>query len=181
MGGIFSNLTLGPYSQLQEGGVEEDQVRKEGPRQGWKEPDCLNISIGLQIIPRGSAFDREGFFFHLVGVGRKGTIYALKRWISKYFTLFLYHKFVISTTLIMSEYSNIWKKNEGEKDVIFIFIKCRFNFQLFAPVNIISLQILPWHQPRRGCLKIFSLNKCLSPRIHERSNKDKFFCKHFSG
>ena len=68
-------MTLGPYSQLQEGGVE-DRVRREGPRQGWKEPDCLNTQIGLRIIPRGSTFDREGFYFRLVGVRRKGTIYA---------------------------------------------------------------------------------------------------------
>ena len=51
--------------------MEEDPVRKEGPSQAWKEPDCLNIHIGLWIIPQGSAFDREGFFFRWLEWGER--------------------------------------------------------------------------------------------------------------
>lgn len=57
--------------------------------------------------------------------------------------------------------------------LVLIFIKCRFNFKLFALVNKILLQAHPYQRRKgKGYFK-FLLNKCLTPRINERSNKDK--------
>lgn len=66
-----------------------------------------------------------------------------------------------------------------KKMLVFISIKCRFNFKLFALVNKISFQVRPYpRREGRGYFQ-FLLNKSLTPRITERSNKDKIFCKHF--
>lgn len=44
-----------------------------------------------------------------------------------------------------------------KKMLVFIFIKCRFNFQLLASVNIISFQVFPFpHQKREGEKAIFN-------------------------
>lgn len=63
--------------------------------------------------------------------------------------------------------------------LVFISIKCRFNFKLFALVNKISFQVHPYPgREGKGYFK-FLLNKSLTLRITERANKDKVFCEHF--